>query len=345
VIPPSDSEQNCSLHFMAYYFPKYRLEDFGEHETQQNELTREWILKLKRLAINDSTASNNRALQDLIPNHTVSYHEGTKEFKLFSFLLDSAIKKLILNQHSSQQKVGLMAVPGSSPDSRNGVSLLITELCSKNSNFINLSDAMIRKSYCDSTKSTHDEKVNSLSLDLDVLSSFFLHGDRARSIIIVDDVYSSGKTFRSVWEILFTAEEKFKKFFLNLDFNFFSFGKTLSIQQLNENKFSNPLKEIMLPNLSHGPFLENEIKKLRASIPICFLNIYDDPDLFDFSPAKVGILQTVYHPYLGEGNITDYENNSQGPTVYVKFLNSGFKKLLVSHEKLKTKQHGDKSII
>ena len=92
-------------------------------------------------------------------------------------------------------------------------------------------------------------------------------------------------------------------------------------------------------------FLENEIKKLRASIPICFLNIYDDPDLFDFSPAKVGILQTVYHPYLGEGNITDYENNSQGPTVYVKFLNSGFKKLLVSHEKLKTKQHGEKSII
>lgn len=315
---------------MAYYFPKHRLEDFGEHETQQNKLTREWILKFKRLAINDST---------------VSYHEETKEFKLFSFLLDSVINKLILNQHLSQKKVGIMAVPGSSPDSRNAISLLITELCSKNSNFINLSDAMIRKSYVNSKKSTLDEKVNSLSLDLDVLSSFFLHGAPARSIIIVDDVYSSGGTFSSVWKKLFTAEEKFKKSFLNLDFNFFSFGKTLSNQQLIENKFSNPLKEIMLPNLSHGPFLENEMKKLRASIQRCFHNIYDDPDLFDFSPAKVGFRQTVYHPNFGEGYITGFENNSQGPTVGVKFLSSGFKKLLVSHAKLKTKQHGDKSII
>ena len=54
--PPLDGfDDGCiaemeNLYFMSYYFPKRLLTEYGNHETDQNKLTRDWILKLKRLA-------------------------------------------------------------------------------------------------------------------------------------------------------------------------------------------------------------------------------------------------------------------------------------------------------
>ena len=171
MIPKPSFYREISLYFMAYYFPYHLTKRFGSYETLQNRFTRQWILELKKINKNGS--------------EDFEYH-STQAFKLFSSLLELFIKKIVAHSALNGGKIGLLAIPGSQPGSDNAVSLLTKNLCLKDSNTINLSPAILRKSYCDSKNSSHEEKLESLCVDKSVLEKFFIPSHK--KILMSDEI-------------------------------------------------------------------------------------------------------------------------------------------------------------
>lgn len=337
MIPKPSLYGNINLYFMAYYFPYHLAKRLGKYETLQNRLTREWILRLKKINKKDSESFE---------------HHSKQAFELFNFLLESFIKKISANSALNGGKIGLLAIPGSQPGSDNAVSLLTKNLCLKDSNTINLSPAILRKSYCDSKNSSHEEKLESLCVDKSVLEKFFIpshkkilmsdeiyDGSNIGQIIIIDDVYTSGGTFAALHEKLFSTEDPYRQFFSCTNVYFFSFGKTLSEEEIKENNFSNS-SEIKLPKLNNDVFSQTELRDMRNSINYFkYADPYNDPFLHNLFFEDVLMHTNVVHPSYGRGYITGY-SRFPDPNQWVRvfFESAGEKTIDFNRAKLKIKR-------
>ena len=83
------------------------------------------------------------------------------------------------------------------------------------------------------------------------------------SIIIIDDVYTSGATAISMFEKIQEADldilgSNICNLCINDDVKFFAFGKTLSEEEIKKNDFSAPNKEIYLPEISNNKIYSRE---------------------------------------------------------------------------------------
>ena len=238
-------------YFMSYYFPSNKLERFSHLETEQNQRFRSWLLLFKDLV------KNNEIKKDYL---------DSSEFKLFKLILKQFIKNKILKSSFNRiNKIGLINIPGHikyTESNHNAISLIIRDLCNGNGLYVDMTNIIFRSKTIQ--KGSRDSDINFESL------SWFRKGlDRIKkirldNIIVVDDVCTSGSSAVAMFQKI---QEHYYEMSENNAVKFFSFGKTLSEEEIIKNDFSDFSREIFLPEISStGYYIEADRKKFESSL-------------------------------------------------------------------------------
>ena len=247
-----DNSDRWTGFFSAYYFGKKASKnlDLSDHESDQNRIFREWLLGFKDL-VNKS-------------GNPIPDYRKTPEFTLFRYLLIKFISnQIILRPIRDGDKIGLIHVPGHLKNSKNSIKLVIEDVCQNNNSFIDLTDTIYRSRQI-AQGSDIDEKKDSLEWRTSELNK--LENIDFRTIIIVDDIYTQGRSIHSIYiKLNELGEHPLNSRDKNI-YAFFTFGKTLTTSEIRESEFSNSEKEILLPekseihNKDHINIFEQSIK-------------------------------------------------------------------------------------
>ena len=192
-----------------------------------------------------------------------------------------------------------------------------------------------------------DEKKDSLEWRTSELNK--LENIDFRTIIIVDDIYTQGRSIHSIYiKLNELGEHPLNSRDKNI-YAFFTFGKTLTTSEIRESEFSNSEKEILLPEKSeiHNKFhinifeqsIKNNILSDRNKISInkegywrynnqpprfISTNIKERPTPTPYSKPqtifKIG--SSVKHETFGKGVILDmsFSDYDQKHLAHIKFL-------------------------
>lgn len=249
------------LNFLGQYFPVWMLEreQLAEKENDYDESFRKWILAFKKLVENEFTPK---------------VIENKDAFRIFRFVVANI---LILNQKNLQSsgKVALISIPSGTSGKVNSVSLLISSI-SKIQGFEDFSNLLVRVKTVDSKKSDMEGKLSSLIINENLYKNFVagINSKEIKSVIFIDDVYTSGDTFESVCKKLFL-----KSFDKTINFSGLMFGKTLGEKEVqkrssnNINSGQDLIKgQIFIPQYSLERRIEGsvitdaEVRKIRESL-------------------------------------------------------------------------------
>ncbi len=249
------------LNFLGQYFPAWMLktEQLAEKENDYDDSFRRWILAFKKLVDN---------------GFSPKVIENKDAFRIFRFIVANI---LILNQKNLQSsgRVALISIPSGTSGKVNSVSLLISSI-SKIQGFEDFSNLLVRVKTVDSKKSDMKEKLSSLIINENLYKNFVagINSKEIKSVIFIDDVYTSGGTFESVCKKLFL--ESFNK---TLNFSGLMFGKTLGEKEV-QKRINNNIKsgqdliegQIFIPKYSLERRIEGnvitdaEVRKIRESL-------------------------------------------------------------------------------
>jgi len=249
------------LNFLGQYFPVWMLErkQLAEKENDYDESFRKWILAFKKLVEN---------------GFSPKVIENKDAFRIFRFVVANI---LILNQKNLQSsgKVALVSIPSGTSGKVNSVSLLISSIC-KIQGFEDFSNLLVRIKTVDSKKSDMEGKLSSLIINENLYKNFVagINSKEIRSVIFIDDVYTSGDTFESVCKKLFL-----KSFDKTINFSGLMFGKTLGEKEV-QKRSSNDINsgqdliegQIFIPQYSLERRIEGnvvtdgEVRKIRESL-------------------------------------------------------------------------------
>tara|TARA_B100000674_G_scaffold466627_1_gene450758 strand:+ start:1464 stop:2246 length:783 start_codon:yes stop_codon:yes gene_type:complete len=256
VIPKAEEisdnvDYGMTSYFMSYYFPSNKLERFSHLETEQNQRFRSWLLLFKDLV------KNNEIKKDYL---------DTVEFKLFKIMLKQFIKRRILKSSFNRvNKIGLINIPGHikyTECNHNAISLIIRNLCYGNGLYVDMTNIIFRSETIQ--KGSRDSDINFKSLAWFRKGLNRIKEIRLDYIIVVDDVCTSGSSALAMFEKI---QEHYFEMSENNAVKFFSFGKTLSEEEILKNNFSDPSKEIFLPEISRtGNYTKADKEKFKSSL-------------------------------------------------------------------------------
>ncbi len=251
----NNTEYEWRAYFMSYYFPHNKALIYPNLETQQNKRFRNWLIKFKDL-VEDGVIKNN--------------YSTTVEFNLFKIIINLFIKnKILKGKFNTDIRIGLMNVPSHLENLDNSVSLLIKEL-SKDEQFIDMTKTIYRSDKVPRATRDAYQKKKSMSWNIDEIQK--IKQISLDSIIVIDDVYTSGATAISMFQKIKEADldilgSNICNLCINDDVKFFAFGKTLSEEEIKNDDFSSPNKEIYLPEISNNKIYSKEDNnKFKASL-------------------------------------------------------------------------------